>query len=402
MLAFTAAAARLVEAFRGRFSLSSSTGAPNLVSEPLVHVLAVVGARPNFVKMSALVAALRAEARFRVTLLHTRQHYDDRLSQALFDQLDLPRPDVELEIPTGSHALQTASTMRHFDAALDRLGPVDVVLVVGDVNSTLAAALVAVKRGIRVAHVEAGLRSFNWAMPEEINRVVTDRLADLLFTPSADADENLRREGIPAERIHRVGNVMIDTLLAHRARARETRSAERLGVAGRDYAVATLHRQENVDGRETLAGLAGALVEAARRLPVIFAAHPRTRNRLREFALEGGLRAAQGLTLLEPLGYLEFLDLVAGARVTLTDSGGLQEETTVLGVPCLTLRGETERPVTVTHGTNRVVGTAPAAILDALDAALAAPRPEGRVPPLWDGRAASRVAAVLGRVLAKG
>ena len=363
-----------------------------------IHVVAVVGARPNFIKMSALYRELSSRPAFRVTLLHTRQHYDENLSEVFFRQLEMPRPDVQLEIPRGSHASQTADTMREFDLALDRLSPADLVLVVGDVNSTLACSLVAVKRGLRVAHVEAGLRSFNWAMPEEINRVITDRISDFLFTPSAEADLNLEREGIPAERIFRVGNVMIDTLLSHREAARACRVPEGLGLVRGRYAVATLHRQENVEDAQTLEGLWRALAGAGASLPVVFPVHPRTRQRLEARA---GIRTqeATGVRLLEPLGYMEFLDLVSDARVVLTDSGGLQEETTILGVPCLTLRGETERPITVSHGTNRVVGVRPEDILAALRevlAAGAAPRP---APPLWDGQAARRVAEVLERVL---
>ncbi len=361
------------------------------------HIVAVVGARPNFIKMSALCHALAGHPRFRVTLLHTRQHHDEQLSDVFFRQLELPRPDESLEIPRGSHAAQTADTMREFDAALERLAPVHLVLVVGDVNSTLACSLVATKRGVRVAHVEAGLRSFNWAMPEEINRVITDRIADYLFTPSADADDNLRREGIPPERIFLVGNVMIDTLLAHREKARSSETPERLRLARGSYAVVTLHRQENVDEPAILAGLLRAVEETARRLPVVFPVHPRTRKRLET---TGWLsRSPSGVRAVDPMGYLEFLDLVSAARVVLTDSGGLQEETTILGVPCLTLRGETERPITVTHGTNRVAGVRPEGILAALDEVLSGSEAPARVPPLWDGRAAARVVEVLERVL---
>jgi len=363
-----------------------------------VHVMAVVGARPNFIKMSALLRELTAHPRFRVTLLHTRQHHDENLSEVFFRQLGIPSPDVQLEIPRGNHAAQTADTMREFDLALNRLPLADLLLVVGDVNSTLACSLVAVKRGIRIAHVEAGLRSFNWAMPEEINRVITDRISDYLFTPSADADRNLEREGIPPERIFLVGNVMIDTLLAHRDEARSCRTPEGLGLSRGGYAVATLHRQENVDDPRVLAGLLGALEEAATRLPVVFPVHPRTRKQLERATWVE--RASQfGVRLLDPLGYLQFLDLVSAARVVLTDSGGLQEETTILGVPCLTLRGETERPVTVSEGTNRVVGVEPTAIREALDEVLEGSVGAPRSPALWDGLAARRVVEALERVL---
>ena len=366
-------------------------------SQP-IHVVAVVGARPNFIKMSSLYRELSGHSRFRVTLLHTRQHYDEKLSDVFFRQLEMPRPDVQLEIPRGNHAAQTADTMREFDAALEKLPPVDLVLVVGDVNSTLACSLVAVKRGLKVAHVEAGLRSFNWAMPEEINRVITDRISDYLFTPSADADENLAREGIPAERIFRVGNVMIDTLLAHRDTARSCQTPQKLGLEPGGYAVVTLHRQENVENADILQDLWQTLTKAASRVPIVFPVHPRTRRRLE--SLPGAdLAATPGLQILEPLGYLEFLDLVAKARVALTDSGGLQEETTILGIPCLTLRGETERPVTVTEGTNRVVGVREDAILAALDEVLSEERKAPASPALWDGQAARRVVEALERVL---
>jgi UDP-N-acetylglucosamine 2-epimerase (non-hydrolysing) len=369
-----------------------------LPRKPPIHLVAVVGARPNFVKMSALVARLREIPAFQLTLLHTRQHYDENLSGVFFEQLELPRPDVVLEVPRGSHAEQTADTMREFDGALNRLGNTAAVIVVGDVNSTLAASLVAVKRGVRVAHVEAGLRSFNWNMPEEINRVITDRLSDLLFTTSEDADRNLIREGIPAERIHLVGNVMIDTLLSHREKARACHSAQRLGLEG-DYAVITLHRQENVDHPEVLWELIRGITEVANRLPVVFPVHPRTRKRLAEDKLWSALEDNPRIHLVEPMGYLEFLDLLAGSRLALTDSGGLQEETTVLEVPCLTLRGETERPITVTHGTNRVVGVHETGIVEAAHAVLDEKQGEARTPPLWDGQAALRVAKVLERVI---
>jgi UDP-N-acetylglucosamine 2-epimerase (non-hydrolysing) len=380
---------------------AADRGLNTLPSKPPVHLIAVVGARPNFVKMSAIVARLREHPAFRLTLLHTRQHYDDNLSGVFFEQLELPVPDVVLEIPRGSHAAQTAGIMREFDTALDHLPDAAAIIVVGDVNSTLAASLVAVKRHLRVIHVEAGLRSFNWSMPEEINRVITDRISDLLFTTSEDADRNLRLEGIPPERIHMVGNVMIDTLLSHREQARACRSAEKLGLDG-DYAVVTLHRQENVDDQEILWGLIRSLTETSKRLPVIFPAHPRTQKRLAEDKLWSALEDEPRIRVVEPMGYLEFLDLVAGARLVLTDSGGLQEETTVLGVPCLTLRGETERPITVSHGTNQVVGVEQTRIVAAVDATLKAAPAESTIPPLWDGQAAGRVAKVLERVLGSG
>jgi UDP-N-acetylglucosamine 2-epimerase (non-hydrolysing) len=353
-------------------------------------VVHVVGARPNFMKIAPVMRALAARA-VGQRLVHTGQHYDAKMSDVFFDDLGLPEPDLHLGVGSASHAEQTARVMMAFERALEALPRPDFVLVPGDVNSTLAAALVAAKLGVRVAHLEAGLRSYDRAMPEELNRVATDHLADLLLTPSADADRNLAREGIPAERVVRVGNVMIDSLLAALPRARERAIPARLGLRARCYAVVTLHRPSNVDDPRTLARLLGALAALARELPVVFPVHPRTRARL----AEPGLTAhASALRLTEPLGYLDFLSLVSDARLVLTDSGGLQEETTALGIPCLTLRENTERPITVEEGTNEVVGTDPdriaAAARRAVDGATS-----GRCPALWDGRAGERVAEAL-------
>jgi UDP-N-acetylglucosamine 2-epimerase (non-hydrolysing) len=327
-------------------------------------------------------------------VVHTGQHYDPRMSGDFFRDLDLPAPDVHLGVGSASHAAQTAEVMRRFEPVVLEHRP-DWVVVVGDVNSTLACALVCAKLLVPVAHVEAGLRSRDRSMPEEINRLLTDQIAELLLTPSADADENLRAEGIPEERIRLVGNVMIDSLLAHLARAAASRAREELGVAGRDYAVVTLHRPSNVDDAAALGRILSALAEIAERLPVVFPAHPRTRARIDEFGLAELVERAGGVRLTEPLGYLDFLRLHSGARLVLTDSGGLQEETTALGVPCLTLRENTERPVTVTHGTNRVVGTDAekivGAALEVLDSPRAGSGGAARVPPLWDGRTAERI-----------
>jgi UDP-N-acetylglucosamine 2-epimerase (non-hydrolysing) len=353
-------------------------------------VVHVVGARPNFMKVAPV---LRVLARRGVTqrLVHTGQHYDARMSDVFFEDLGLPEPDVHLGVGSGSHAEQTARVMLSLERALAEMPRPDWVLVPGDVNSTLAATLVAEKTGLRVAHLEAGLRSFDRAMPEELNRVATDHLADLLLTPSADADANLAREGIAPERVVRVGNTMIDSLLLALPRARERGAPARLGLAAREYAVVTLHRPSNVDDAATLARLLGALAAIARELPVVFPVHPRTRARL---AAPGLAAAASALRLLEPLGYLDFLSLVADARLVLTDSGGLQEETTALGVPCLTVRENTERPITVEEGTNEVVGTDPVRVVVAARAALGGRRP-ARCPELWDGRAGERVAEAL-------
>ncbi len=352
-------------------------------------VVHVVGARPNFMKVAPVVRALAARG-VPQRLVHTGQHYDAAMSDVFFADLALPAPDVHLGVGSGSSIEQTARIMVALERAFTELPQPDWVLVPGDVSSTVAAALVAARLGLRVAHLEAGLRSFERAMPEEQNRVVVDHLASLLLTPSPDADANLAREGIPPERVARVGNTMVDSLLAALPTARARRLPERLGLAPGGYAVATLHRASNVDDPDTLARLLSALAAVARELPVVFPVHPRTRARL-----AGGLaRAAAPLRLLEPLGYLDFLSLTASARLVLTDSGGLQEETTVIGVPCLTLRERTERPITVEEGTNEVVGTDPGRIAAAAARALDAP-PRGRCPALWDGHAAERVAEIL-------
>jgi len=354
-----------------------------------VLVLHVVGARPNFMKIAPLMAALGRRG-VPQRLVHTGQHFDEKMSGVFFEELALPRPDEDLGVGSGSHGEQTGRVMIAFERALLAASPrPDLVVVPGDVNSTLAAGLVAAKLGIPVAHLEAGLRSFDRTMPEELNRVAVDHLADLLLTPSADADENLAREGIPAERIARVGNLMIDTLRAHLPRARALGTAEKLGLAPGRYAVVTLHRPSNVDEPAPLGRLLGALAAIARELPVVFPVHPRTRARLAEPSLA---RAAAALRLAEPMGYLEFLSLTSGARLVLTDSGGLQEEATALGIPCLTLRENTERPVTVSEGTNEVVGTDPERIVRAARRALSGERRRGRIPALWDGMAGERAA----------
>ena len=356
----------------------------------MLKVINVVGARPNFMKVAPIVEAMRRRGReFAPLLVHTGQHYDARMSDDFFRDLGLPEPDVHLGVGSGTHAQQTAAVMQRFEPVVLEHRP-DWVVVVGDVNSTIACALVCAKLNTKVAHVEAGLRSRDRTMPEEINRLLTDQIADLLLTPSPDADENLRAEGIPAERIRFVGNVMIDSLYAQLERASRSRVREDLGVKGMPYAVVTLHRPSNVDDRETLARILSALRRVGERVPVVFPIHPRTRARLEEFGLTESVNdAAPRLRLTEPLGYLDFLRLMSGAKLVLTDSGGLQEETTALNIPCLTLRENTERPITVTLGTNRVVGTDAERVVreafDSLDA-----RRES-VPPLWDGQAADRI-----------
>lgn len=356
----------------------------------MLKVINVVGARPNFMKVAPIVAAMRERANeFSPLVLHTGQHYDAQMSEAFFRDLNLPKPDVHLEVGSGSHAQQTALVMQRFEPVVLQEKP-DWVLVVGDVNSTLACALVCAKLQVRVAHVEAGLRSRDRTMPEEINRLLTDQIADLLLTPSPDADENLLAEGIAPERIRFVGNVMIDSLYAQLDHATRSTIREQLGIKGTAYAVVTLHRPSNVDDAETLTRILSALERVSERLPIIFPVHPRTRRNLTEFGLmERVARREARLRLIEPLGYLDFLRLYSGAKLVLTDSGGIQEETTALGIPCLTLRENTERPITVEMGTNQIVGTDEERIVSAAFGSLDVVR-ESR-PPLWDGQAADRI-----------
>jgi UDP-N-acetylglucosamine 2-epimerase (non-hydrolysing) len=360
----------------------------------VLKVINVVGARPNFMKVAPVVEAMRRRAgEFAPLVVHTGQHYDARMSDDFFRDLGLPDPDVHLGVGSGSHAQQTALVMQRFEPVVLEHKP-DWLLVVGDVNSTLACALVCSKMGVPVAHVEAGLRSRDRAMPEEINRILTDQLSELLLTPSEDADRNLVAEGVPAERIRFVGNVMIDSLRKHLVMAERSDARERFAVAGKDYAVVTLHRPSNVDDSEVLHPILRALARLSRKLPVVFPAHPRTLRNVREFGLDRDAELWGDFRLTEPLGYLDFLRLYSGARLVLTDSGGIQEETTALGIPCLTLRENTERPVTVELGTNRVVGTDEERIVSEAEAALRSERgaeQPPRVPPLWDGRAAERI-----------
>lgn len=358
----------------------------------MLKVINVVGARPNFMKVAPIVAEMkRRESDFAPLVVHTGQHYDAGMSDAFFRDLQLPQPDVYLGVGSGSHAAQTAAVMELFEPVVLREQP-DWVLVVGDVNSTLACALVCSKLSVKVAHVEAGLRSRDRTMPEEINRLLTDQIADLLFTPSTDADENLIAEGIAPERIRFVGNIMIDSLLQRLEAAGDSQIREQLEVAGKDYAVVTLHRPSNVDSREGLTQIMEALVEISERLPVVFPLHPRTRKTMTEFGLSNVAAGRDNLRLIDPLGYLDFLRLYSGARLVLTDSGGIQEETTALGIPCLTVRENTERPITIEMGTNRLVGGSREAIVAASFSIIDGPRVNThRIPPLWDGHTAERI-----------
>jgi UDP-N-acetylglucosamine 2-epimerase (non-hydrolysing) len=358
----------------------------------VLEILHVAGARPNFMKIAPILAACAGRPGLHSTLVHTGQHYDEAMSQLFFEQLAIPRPDVNLEVGSGSHAQQTAAVLQRFEPVLLARRP-DLVLVVGDVNSTLACSLAAVKLGIPVAHVEAGLRSFDRSMPEEINRVLTDAVADLLFVTEASGVANLRREGIDPARIHLVGNVMIDTLLAHRDAAARSDAVERLGLRASSYAVLTLHRPANVDAPAALRGILAPLAELAQTMPVVFPVHPRTRAALVGHAAL--LSAGHGIRLVDPLGYLDFVKLMGDARLVLTDSGGIQEETTILGVACVTIRENTERPVTVTHGTNRLAGTTSERIRRTIESTLSADQRVLPPPPLWDGQAATRIADVL-------
>ncbi len=350
-----------------------------------MHILHVVGARPNFMKVAPVLRALNTREGVRQTVVHTGQHYDANMSDVFFRQLGIPAPDVNLAVGSGSHAQQTAEIMTRFEPiVLDRQP--DIVFVYGDVNSTVAAALVCSKLQIRVGHVEAGLRSFDRSMPEEINRIVTDQLSDMLFTPSEDGDANLEREGIAKEKIHLVGNVMIDSLV------RLLPEAMKYGRNGfpERYALVTLHRPSNVDDAETFSSILRSLMDVRNDLAVLFPAHPRTRQRLAAF----GMNTRQ-LQVLDPVPYVEFLSLQRNATVVITDSGGIQEETTYLGVPCLTLRSNTERPVTVSQGTNILVGQDAAKLRSELTMILQGNAKRGAIPPLWDGRAAERIARVL-------
>jgi UDP-N-acetylglucosamine 2-epimerase (non-hydrolysing) len=350
-----------------------------------MNVFHIVGARPNFMKVAPVLNALKERKSVTQALIHTGQHYDLNMSDVFFQQLGIPEPDVNLAVGSGSHAKQTAEIMTRLETVLLERKP-DIVLVYGDVNSTVATALVCAKLEIRLGHVEAGLRSFDRTMPEEINRLVTDQLADLLFTPSEDGDENLRKEGIPAEKIFRVGNVMIDSLVRLLPAALKTSGD---GLPQR-YALVTLHRPANVDDSARLKGILESLLEVNRDLAVIFPAHPRTRKRIADF----GLNAGQ-LRVLDPLPYLDFLALQARATVVITDSGGIQEEATYLHVPCLTVRENTERPITVSLGTNVLVGRDAGKLRAELQKVLAGKAKKGTVPPLWDGHTGERIADVL-------
>jgi UDP-N-acetylglucosamine 2-epimerase (non-hydrolysing) len=356
-----------------------------------LRILHVVGARPNFMKAAPIIREMaRFPGQFQQLLLHTGQHYAPEMSRVFIEQLDLPQPDINLEVGSGSHAWQTAQIMLHFEPNLLDYQP-DWVVVYGDVNSTLACTLVCSKLGFKVAHVEAGLRSFDRSMPEEINRLVTDQIADLLFTPSEDANRNLDREGVALSKVNLVGNVMIDTLVYFMPKAEQNWAHMANRYPYEKYILVTLHRPSNVDNPETLIQIMSALEDISVEVPVLFPIHPRTKKRIIEYGLQS---KSPRFLLFDPLGYLEFLALQVHASLVLTDSGGIQEETTYLGVPCLTARANTERPITIKMGTNQLVASTKEALLDAIQIKLDAPRKPKMPPPLWDGHSAPRVVSV--------
>lgn len=368
----------------------------------VMRIMLIAGARPNFMKVAPLIGEILRHSSHEPFLVHTGQHYDDRMSSLFFEELGMPRPNINLEVGSGSHAFQTGTIMIRFEPVLEKERP-DLVLVVGDVNSTVACALTAVKMGVHVGHVEAGLRSFDRTMPEEINRMLTDTISDLLFVSEQSGIDNLRREGIPDRKIHLVGNVMIDSLEQHKLKAMGCGILDELGLRPNGYGVLTLHRPSNVDDPRTLANLVRGLAEAASLQPVIFPCHPRTRKRIEQAGLLGHFQVLEEgrslepakITLLEPLGYLEFLRLMMEACFVVTDSGGIQEETTVLDVPCLTIRENTERPSTIEFGTNLLVASDMEMLIQSIRTIMDGKWKKSRRPPLWDGRASSRIVKII-------
>lgn len=362
----------------------------------MIKIICVCGARPNFMKIAPIMRAFDESGKFDTLLVHTGQHYDKKMSELFFDELQIPKPNINLEVGSGSHAVQTAEIMKRFEPVVLDFKP-DYVLVVGDVNSTIACGMVAVKLGVKLIHVEAGLRSFDRTMPEEINRVLTDSISDLLFITEQSGIDNLKKEGINSDKVHFVGNVMIDTLMANRQKAQNSDILERLDLSKKGYAAITLHRPSNVDDMNKFGEIVTALEEIAKDLKLVFPIHPRTRNNIKGSDLERRVLGMGNLILLDPVGYLDFLCLMDNAALVITDSGGIQEETTILGVPCMTLRENTERPVTITEGTNRLVKLTTEDILsnyfqirDTMDSI------KGRIPKFWDGKAAERIAKKIG------
>jgi len=358
----------------------------------MIKIMCVCGARPNFMKVAPIMRALHATERFHTLLVHTGQHYDENMSRLFFEQLQIPRPDVNLEVGSASHAVQTAEIMKRFETVVLNFKP-DYVLVVGDVNSTIACGLVAVKSGVKLIHVEAGLRSFDRSMPEEINRILTDRISDLLFVTEQSGVDNLKREGIDGDKIYFVGNVMIDTLLANKQKAEKADVLARFGLMPEKFGVITLHRPSNVDNKARFAEIIGAFAQIQRHIKLIFPIHPRTRKNIEGTDLALRFKQMPNFIITDPVGYLDFLCLMSKAALVFTDSGGIQEETTILGVPCITIRDNTERPVTIIEGTNRLVSAETEAIVQAYEKIKADKKRQNlRVPELWDGQAARRIA----------
>ncbi len=364
-----------------------------------MKIINVVGARPNFMKIAPIQRVMNATDGVEPFLVHTGQHYDERMSKFFFDDLQLPQPDVYLNIGSASHAVQTAKIMIEFEQVLLREKP-DAVLVVGDVNSTAACSIVASKMGVKIIHVEAGLRSNDRGMPEEINRILTDAISDLLFITEQSGIDNLRREGIPDEKVHLVGNVMIDSLIFFKEKAAQSTMLKDLGLEKGSYALITLHRPSNVDDPDVFRRLISTFQKIEKELTLIFPIHPRSRKRISEFGLDEMIAAMPNLKLLDPLGYLDFMNLMHNARVLLTDSGGIQEETTYLGIPCITMRENTERPVTMDVGTNVLVGSDTDMIYEEFRKVINGRAKKGRIPPLWDGHAAERIVDIIKRTLA--
>jgi len=361
----------------------------------MIKIICVCGARPNFMKIAPIIKALNENGNFQTLLVHTGQHYDKKMSQLFFEELNIPQPDINLEVGSGSHAVQTAEVMKKFEPVVLEFKP-DYVLVVGDVNSTIACGLVAVKLGVKLIHVEAGLRSRDRTMPEEINRILTDSISDLLFVTEQSGIDNLKQEGIDHDKVHLVGNVMIDTLLANRDKAEKSTILSELKLEKKQYTVITLHRPSNVDCLQGLERIISAFEIIEKDLKLIFPIHPRTKKNIEGSSLQTRVQAMQNLFLLEPVGYMDFLKLMANAAVVITDSGGIQEETTILGVPCLTLRENTERPITITEGTNQLVKLTTEDILAAYNQLRDKDfNVAGQIPRLWDGKAATRIVDVI-------
>lgn len=360
----------------------------------MIRIICVCGARPNFMKIAPLVKAFRQKGGFEILLVHTGQHYDEKMSKLFFEELEIPEPDINLEVGSGSHAVQTAEIMKRFEPVVLDFKP-DYVLVVGDVNSTIACGLVAVKLGVKLIHVEAGLRSFDRTMPEEINRVLTDSISDLLFVTEQSGVDNLKNEGVNSNKVHLVGNVMIDTLLANKEKAEKSDILEKLNLERKKYAVITLHRPSNVDDMDNLSKIISAFEVIQSDLKLVFPIHPRTRKNIENSDLKARVGAMKDLILLEPVGYFDFLKLMSNSALAITDSGGIQEETTILGVPCMTLRENTERPITVMQGTNTLVHLDTDSIINIYRTIRQRPLTNHRIPPLWDGKAAERIARII-------